>query len=86
MKATIGLTVFASVLSYVQSYLLAAMLFSVKYTNLYLHLILVNVPKGVIKNDMFTLIYQACRFDIVVINYDKYIGFETHKPNSPNFN
>jgi len=62
------------------------MLFSVKYTNLYLHLILVNVPKSVTKNAMFTVIYTACRFDIINIDFNKYMHFETHVPITPHFN
>jgi hypothetical protein len=77
--------VFASILAYTQSYLLAAMLFSAKYTTLYLHIILVNVPKGVTKNAMFTLIYRACRFDFIEVKFNDYVYFETEVPKTPHF-
>ena len=60
---------------------------SLKYTNIYLHALLVNLPRGAVANAALELIYRLCRYDILNTDdlYDDHLGFGNHESVSPRY-
>lgn len=80
-------TVVIALVSLTQTAMLSQIMSGIKYTNFYLHTILINVPRGPESNALFTVIYEACRFVFWSPEeyYDEYIGFDDDEAVSPRF-
>jgi hypothetical protein len=89
-NAAIGVTVLTVVImifSWRYDWLLHPLTDSLRYANIYLHALLVNLPRGAVTNAAFGFIYKLCRYDVLPTDeiYDEYLFFGKHKALSPRF-
>jgi hypothetical protein len=53
-----------------------------QFTTVFLHSLLVNIPRGGTTNVLFEYLYKMCRYDLIPYMdeiYDTYLGFPPHK-------